>query len=168
MRNLGQRAKGEHVVVGFNERLDGLQAAALRIKLTRLDQWNEARRERAAWYADGLGGAVPTLEVRDPSACVYHLFPVKVPDRDGLKAALAESGVEAAIHYSPPVHEHPALAGVVRQPHELVNASLWARQELSLPMYPTLSKTDVEHIVELCCAYAGHSRRRENDHKKWA
>ena len=77
LRNLGQRAKGEHVVAGFNERLDGLQAAFLGVKLRHLDRWNAARRTAASAYREALGDDVVLLE--DRGSCVYHLFPVKTP-----------------------------------------------------------------------------------------
>src|SRR4029079_18706705 len=92
LRNLGQRRKGEHVEAGFNERLDGLQAAMLRIKLRGLDGGNAARRERAAQYRDELPEACRPLAEDPRGECVYHLFPIRVADRDGLAARLDRSG----------------------------------------------------------------------------
>src|SRR3954451_15269148 len=83
-RNLGQLGKGDHAVLGFNERLDGLQAAFLRAKIPPLDGWNEARRARAAEYREALAGSLRLVEERDESPSVHHLFPVRIDDRDGL------------------------------------------------------------------------------------
>ncbi len=151
LRNLGQRAKGEHLVPGFNERLDGVQAAVLRVKLPRLDAWNAARRARAASYRKALDGSAPrTLSVRDPDACVYHLFPVRVPDRDALRAHLAAAGVETGVHYSPALQGQPALRGVRMGGCEPENAARWAAEEVSLPIYPALAEDEIERVAALC------------------
>src|SRR3954447_24668516 len=81
-RNLGQLGKGDHAVLGFNERLDGLQAAFLRTKLPHLEGWNASRQARAAQYREALGGSLRLVEERDESPSVHHLFPIRVDDRD--------------------------------------------------------------------------------------
>jgi dTDP-4-amino-4,6-dideoxygalactose transaminase len=154
LRNLGQRRKGEHDDIGFNERLDGLQAAVLRIKLARLDEWNRERRLRAASYAEALGGAVRVLTVRNLDACVYHLFPVRVGDRDGLSSRLADAGVETGVHYSRALHEHAALRGVCLTRTGFPNSDAWAAQELSLPIYPGLAQADIERVAAVCREHA--------------
>src|SRR6185437_4502329 len=88
LRNLGQRTKGEHVELGYNERLDGLQAALLRVKLPHLDVWNDARRVRAQRYRELLSSDVTLLKERRESPCVYHLMPARFPNRDEVAAAL--------------------------------------------------------------------------------
>jgi dTDP-3-amino-3,4,6-trideoxy-alpha-D-glucose transaminase len=154
LRNLGQRAKGEHTDAGFNERLDGLQAAVLRIKLERLDEWNEQRRLRATSYVHALDGAARVLDVRTPEACVYHLFPVRVADRDGLRGRLAAAGVETGVHYSRPVHGHAALQSACRPLCDVTNADAWAAEELSLPIYPALAQADIERVSAVCREHA--------------
>jgi dTDP-3-amino-3,4,6-trideoxy-alpha-D-glucose transaminase len=146
LRHLGQRAKGDHAAPGFNERLDGLQAAFLTVKLRHLDVWNEARRERAAAYREELADRVTTLE--DRGSCVYHLFPVRVPDRDDLVRQLAKAGVETGVHYSPALHEQPALAGRHVCPAEVPGAESWASEELSLPMFPALDQGMIERVAK--------------------
>jgi dTDP-4-amino-4,6-dideoxygalactose transaminase len=153
LRNLGQRARNEHLDVGWNERLDGVQAAVLRAKLLRLDEWNRARRDHAASYVAALR-ETRVLEVLNPETCVYHLFPVRVPDRDALQERLAAAGIESGIHYSPALHEQPALEGHAIQRGELEIASAWAREELSLPIYPRLARAQIERVSELCCNHA--------------
>jgi dTDP-4-amino-4,6-dideoxygalactose transaminase len=150
LRNLGQRTRDEHVDVGFNERLDGLQAAMLRVKLPRLDEWNEQRRDRAAKYADSLGAAARVLEVSDPAACVYHLFPLRAWDRDGLQRRLEEAGIETGVHYRRPLQGHPPLREHCAVRNSLANAESWAAEELSLPIYPALPDAAIERIAAVC------------------
>src|SRR5438270_6265487 len=101
-------------MAGTNERLDGLQSAFLSVKLPHLDSWNAARRERAVAYREALGDTLRTLE--DRGTCVYHLFPVRVPDRADLRARLHSAGIASGVHYSPALPSQPALEGLVRCP----------------------------------------------------
>jgi dTDP-4-amino-4,6-dideoxygalactose transaminase len=152
--NLGQRSKGEHVELGFNERLDGLQAALLRVKLRYLDAGNAARRRHAAAYADALDGHLRILEERAETPCNYHLFPVRLPERDGAAAFLAGAGVGTAVHYTPAAFEHPAWAGrLAPQRVALDESRAWARDELSLPMFPELKRAEVDRVVSACEAW---------------
>jgi dTDP-4-amino-4,6-dideoxygalactose transaminase len=150
LRDLGQRRKGEHVEVGFNERLDGLQAAFLRAKLPHLDTANRARREHAAAYRHGLTG-LRLLEERDHTPSVNHLFPVRVDDRDAARAHLAARGIETGVHYMPAAHEHPAWDAILPPPRmDLPAARAWAREELSLPMFAELRPAEIERVIEAC------------------
>jgi dTDP-3-amino-3,4,6-trideoxy-alpha-D-glucose transaminase len=148
LRNLGQRAKGEHVELGYNERLDGLQAALLRKKLPHLDRWNDARREYAGRYRDLLGGVVRTVEETPRSPSVHHLFPVRVEDRDAFAAALTERGIESGVHYAPAVHGHAAWQDYGIRHGELPVAEAWAAQELSLPMHPHMTVSEIERVTD--------------------
>lgn len=149
LRNLGQRAKGEHVIAGHNERLDGLQAALLRVKLPHLDSWNARRRELAALYRELLADEVRLLEERPDSPCVYHLFPIRVAERDAVLELLAGEGIACAVHYYPAVHEQPPFAASAAESSlTLRRASRWAREELSLPMYPELRRDEAARIAE--------------------
>jgi dTDP-3-amino-3,4,6-trideoxy-alpha-D-glucose transaminase len=148
LRNLGQRAKGEHVELGYNERLDGLQAAMLRIKLEYLDDWNEARRSRAARYQQCLPDSVRLLDERPESPCVYHLFPARFEDRDAVTAVLSAHGIQTAVHYAPAVHGHDAWAHWPLRHDDLPVAEAWAAHELSLPMHPDLRLEEIEHVAD--------------------
>jgi dTDP-4-amino-4,6-dideoxygalactose transaminase len=152
LRHLGQRGKGEHVVVGFNERLDGLQAALLRVKLPHLDEWNAARRA----HAESLSGALPAelvvLGERANSPCVFHLFPVRHHARDRLAELLRAQGIQVGLHYTPTVPAHPAfrqLPPISRQAG-LSESQSWAAEELSLPMFAELTDAEVARVAEAC------------------
>ena len=152
LRHLGQRRKGEHVEVGFNERLDGLQAALLRVKLPHLDAWNAARREHAASYRLLLPDHISILGERESSPCVYHLFPVRLPDRDRVGVALAGAGIDTGVHYDTAMHRHPAWEGQPMTHGEVRQAEAWAAEELSLPMHPDLEPAEIELVADALCA----------------
>jgi dTDP-4-amino-4,6-dideoxygalactose transaminase len=148
LRNLGQRAKGEHVELGYNERLDGLQAALLTVKLRYLDRWTAARRERAAACRERLGSTVTMLEERPESPCVYHLFATRFEHRDEVAEVLSEHGIETGIHYSQAVHQHIAWTDHPLRHGSLPVAEAWAAQELSLPMHPNLTPPEIERVAD--------------------
>jgi dTDP-4-amino-4,6-dideoxygalactose transaminase len=139
-------------VPGVNERLDGLQAAFLNVKLSGLDAANAARRRHALTYRGALEGRVRLLEERPETPCVFHLFPVRVPERHTVAATLRAAGVETGVHYSPPLHRQPALRGLTVESGELPNAEAWAREELSLPMSPRLRRAEIEVAARECAA----------------
>ena len=152
LRNLGQRSKGEHVEPGGNERLDGLQAAMLSVKLPRLDAANRARRDHARAYRELLDGHVELLEEEVPGGCVYHVFPVRTADRDGVAARMRSAGIDVAVHYSPALHGHVAFRDRVRTPAPLAEAEAWADSELSLPLSPGLRPDEVRRAADACLA----------------
>jgi dTDP-4-amino-4,6-dideoxygalactose transaminase len=146
LRDLGRSSHGTHPVIGFNERLDGLQAAFLRAKLTHLDAGNQCRREIAELYRQGLGDRVRMLPERG-KACVFHIFPIRTANRDRLRSRLAEAGIETGIHYGVAVHEQAGLAGRL-DPAAFPQAEAWAREELSLPIFPELTDREIDHVIE--------------------
>ena len=148
LRDLGQRSKGEHVELGYNERLDALQAAMLRVKLPHLDGWNEARRAHAERYRELLPEEARIVEERPESPSVHHLFAVRFQNRDAVASVLNAYGIETRVHYTPAVHEHPAWRGRTLIHGELPRAEAWAAEELSLPMHPGLVPGEIERVVE--------------------
>lgn len=149
MRNYGQRRRYEHVHLAWNRRLDSIQAAVLRVKLGRLEAWNERRRRVAATYERELGDRGIELLGADPEGTpVHHLYPIRHPGRDALKLRLEERGIETGIHYPIPIHLQPCYQGVGVGPgsHPVTEAA--ARELLSLPMHPHLSESDVERVIE--------------------
>ena len=147
LRDLGRGDSSLHRVAGYNERLDGLQAALLLVKLSRLDEWNDARRARAAEYGRDLRGALQLLEVAPGADCVYHLFPIRTSDRDELGKLLADHGVATGIHYPVAVPDQPALPELAGTDTPV--ARDWAARELSLPIFPELTAQQLEWVVEV-------------------
>jgi dTDP-4-amino-4,6-dideoxygalactose transaminase len=148
LRHLGQRRKGRHELTGWNERLDGLQAALLRAKLPHLDSWNELRRERAARYRETLDDRLGMLEERAEAPCVYHVFPVRTPERDELAAHLDRAGIDTGVHYSPACHRQPPFQPERQEPRPV--AERWAAEELSLPMFEHLTDPELDRVVAAC------------------
>jgi dTDP-3-amino-3,4,6-trideoxy-alpha-D-glucose transaminase len=149
LRHLGQIRRGEHALLGFNERLDGLQAAFLRTKLPHLDGWNAARRAHARRYAqNGVGAHARLLDEGDESPSVFHLFPIRLENRDEAIVRLWTAGVATGVHYAPAAHRHEAIRSAVRVPPAgaLPNAEAWAREELSLPMFAELTGPEVDRV----------------------
>ena len=155
-RNLGQLGKGDHVLAGYNERLDGLQAAFLRVKLPHLDAWNAARQARAAEYRDALEGSLRLLEERPESPSICHVFPVRVDDRDELAARLGEAGVQTGVHYSPAVPAQPPFGE--GSADAFPEAAAWAREELSLPMFESLTRAEAAQVSEVCAGLLAGAR----------
>jgi dTDP-3-amino-3,4,6-trideoxy-alpha-D-glucose transaminase len=148
-RDYGQAAKYEHVVAGYNSRLDELQAAILRVKLPHLPAWTEARRRLAARYHEILAGAPIALpRARAGTTPVWHLFPVRTADRDRLARGLADSGVATAIHYPRAIPDQPCYreAGACRVVGQLPVARRAAAETLSLPLFP-LMRGDEQDLV---------------------
>lgn len=155
-RHQGQQAPYVHESVGLASRLDALQAAALGVKLRHLDAWNARRREVAGWYATwfreaGLAGA-DDAPLRLPGeageAHVFHQYVVRARDRDALRASLAAAGVDTQVYYSLPLHLQPALAHLGHREGEFPHAERASREVLALPIYPELSRTAAETVVE--------------------
>jgi len=146
-RNQGALVRSIHEVVGWNSRLDELQAAILRVKLRHLDDWNARRRSIAGRYLDNLGETTLGLPALAPGAVhVWHQFVVRHPDRDALRAALAHAGIETLIHYETPPHLQAAYAhlGLVRG--SLPRTERLAEEILSLPVDPLLDAAQVDSI----------------------
>lgn len=145
----------EHAVDGRNSRLDSLQAAVLSAKLARLDRWNEARRQVAAWYRCHLPSGVELVEPLEASTPVHHLAVVRVPFRDEVRAALTEAGIGTGIHYPTPCHRQPAFARHARG--ALPAAETAAGEILSLPMFPHLTEAGVSAVARCLEGVAGLS-----------
>jgi dTDP-3-amino-3,4,6-trideoxy-alpha-D-glucose transaminase len=148
LRNYGSTVKYHHDLPGLNSRLDSLQAAGLRVKLRRLDEWNERRRAVAERYLERLAGveglALPTqAEWAEP---VWHLFVVRHQRRDALQERLSEAGVDTIIHYPIPPHLSGAYAAGF-EPDALPVAQRLAGEVLSLPMGPHLPLEDAERVT---------------------
>jgi len=148
LRNYGSSVKYHHQVAGINSRLDELQAAFLRVKLTRLDEWNERRRVVAASYLSGLAELDDFVlpYVPDWADPVWHLFVIRHPRRDTLQQSLDSAGIGTMIHYPVPPHLQAAYAGLNLPEGAFPVAKRMSQQVLSLPMGPHLSPEDVGMI----------------------
>lgn len=160
LANHGSERKYVHEVVGFNSRLDTIQAAVLRHKLRRLEAWNARRREVAARYSSGLATVEKVqLPVTAPgNVHAWHLYVVRVPNRDGVLAALRERGVGAGIHYPYPLHLTEAFAGLPWREGDFPIAERAASEILSLPMYPHLNDAQIDYVVETFSEVSGGPR----------
>ena len=141
--------------VGRNQLLDGLQAALLRVKLSRLDEWADARRVHAVRYRALLSPEVRLVQERRNTPSVYHLFPARFENRDSVAATLRGHQVGTAVHYSPALHHHPALKDANVGHGEFPVAEAWAAEELSLPMHPDLQPHEIERVVHAVHAAVG-------------
>jgi dTDP-4-amino-4,6-dideoxygalactose transaminase len=146
LRFHGSRDKKEFELVGYNSRLDEIQAGALRVFLPHLDAWNEARREAAARYAElGLG---ETCELpADEAGHVYHMYVVRTPERDQVAAALRDAGIGCASYYERPLHLQPALAFVGHDEGSLPESERAASDNLALPMWAGITREQQERVV---------------------
>jgi dTDP-4-amino-4,6-dideoxygalactose transaminase len=146
LRNYGQSKKYYHDLVGINSRLDELQAAILRVKLSRLDDWNEKRRRLAQLYKEILGQTDVMLPSEKRYAKhAYHLFVIRLAGRDNCQRFLQKGGVQTQIHYPIPVHKQKAYAAFEGTKDLSVTQTI-SNEILSLPLYPSLTDEEVAYI----------------------
>ena len=143
LRDLG-RSGPTHDVAGYNERLDGVQAAWLRIKLRHLDDWNASRCELAAGYRRAIGAATEHLSVLACAECNYHLYPILTADRDAVAAALSADGISTGVHYPLSLPDQPSLS--MLHGSDAPHARRWAAHELSLPIFPGMTAAELEIV----------------------
>ncbi len=148
-RNYGSLKKDVHAIPGMNSRLDELQASVLRIKLRKLNQWNEARKRNANLYFKHLKEVkeiqLPPQENKITKP-VFHQFVIQTPHRAKLKNFLAKKGIETVIHYPTPVHLQKAYSHLRYKKGDLPVAESLASSVLSLPIWPGLKKEDIEQV----------------------
>lgn len=150
LRNYGQPEKYQHTIMGYNRRLDSLQAAVLRVKLRHLDEWN-ASRQRAAMRYDELLKDVESIRtpyVAEESSHIYHLYVIQHPQRDRLLSYLREQGVYAGLHYPTPVHLQPCYENLGMRFGSLPVTEALASQVISLPMYAEITGEQIEYVCE--------------------
>ena len=151
LRVYGGRQRYLHEELGFNSRLDEIQAAVLRVKLGFLDQWTARRRVIADRYRAGLAGLGVVLPIEMPrSTHVYHQFAVRVPDRDAFQRRMAERGVRTSVYYPIPLHLQPMYRELGYGAGDFPEAERAAREVLCLPMYPELMDAQVDEVVMAC------------------
>lgn len=148
-RDHGQERKYYHSIVGWNSRMDGFQGAVLSVKLEHLKNWNEARRENAKVYNNLLAdidGVIIPGEV-DYGKHVYHIYAIRVKNRDALIRALAEKDIHCGIHYPIPIHLQEAFQFLGYGKGNFPETEKCADELISLPMFPELTKEQIEYVV---------------------
>jgi dTDP-4-amino-4,6-dideoxygalactose transaminase len=149
LRDHGQTKKYYHAIIGWNARMDGLQGAVLGVKLKHLNSWNEARRENAKLYGEllaDLEGIVIPREA-DYSKHVYHIYAICIQNRDELISFLAENDIHCGIHYPIPIHLQDVYSYMGLAKGSFPIAEKCAGNLVSLPMFPELSKVQVEYVT---------------------
>ncbi len=146
--NHGRIEKYDHEFEGVNSRLDGLQAAILDVKLNYLDTWTERRREVARQYDEGLKDIVVTPTVLPERKPVYHLYVIRVKQRDQLRAFLSEKGIQTGIHYPIPLPFLHAYAYLGYSPADFPVAYAYKDELLSLPMFGDITDEQVVYVIE--------------------
>ncbi|MFC4588900.1 DegT/DnrJ/EryC1/StrS family aminotransferase [Sphaerisporangium corydalis] len=146
----GSEVKYQHETLGFNSRLDTLQAVVLRAKLKRLAHWNDLRRAAADRYATLLSGieGIRLPQTAPGNLHVWHLYVIRVPERDKVLAGLQDAGIQAQIHYPVPIHLQPAFRHLGHTPGDFPTTEKAATEILSLPLHPHLTPTHQEQIAE--------------------
>ena len=153
LRDHGSTSKYAHAIVGYNFRMEEIQAAVLNVKLRHLNDWNDARRARAATYNASLSSAGLVLpEEMDYARHVYHVYAVQSQNRDDLQKRLTAAGVQTGVHYPIPIHLQPAYASLGYKGGELPVTENLAERVLSLPMFPELSDEQIGRVAEVLTA----------------
>lgn len=159
LRDWGAERKYDHVMRGYNCRLEGIQGAVLRVKLRHLDAWTEGRRAAARRYDALLADSgIPTPWVAPHAKHVYHLYEIRTDARAAWMEALAAEGIATGIHYPTPVHLLPAWQDLGHRAGDFPHSELAAQQVLSLPMFPELTEAQCETVATALRRLASHER----------
>lgn len=147
LRSWGEEKRYEHTLKGFNYRMDGIQGAILRVKLRHLEAWTEARRARAADYRAVFAGSEVRVPVERPGCRhVYHVYAVRLRNRDATRAHLQQAGIQTGVHYPIPIHLQPAYRDLGYARGDFPVAERIASEILSLPMFPEMTSAQVEEV----------------------
>jgi dTDP-4-amino-4,6-dideoxygalactose transaminase len=156
LRFHGSKDKVVFERVGYNSRLDDLQAAVIRVFYPHLDDWNAARAAAAARYAaEGLGDDAVLPALAPGATHIYHLYMVRHPNRDALKEALSSRGIGCAVYYGIPMHLQPVFARLGYREGDLPVAEECARTALALPMHPNLTDDQVAEVAAAARSVSG-------------
>jgi dTDP-4-amino-4,6-dideoxygalactose transaminase len=149
LRDHGSQRKYHHEIIGYNFRLEAIQAAVLNVKLRYLDAWNDSRRAHAVRYRELLKNSRVVLPLEMPYARhVYHVFVVQAEGRDGLQEKLLKAGIQTGIHYPIPIHLQPAYASLGHRVGNFPEAEKLSQRALSLPMFAELTNNQIETVSE--------------------
>jgi dTDP-4-amino-4,6-dideoxygalactose transaminase len=155
LRDWGAEKKYQHVLKGYNFRLEGIQGAVLRVKLRYLEQWTESRRAAAARYDRHLAGSgVPTPLALPHNRHVYHIYAIRTPQRQVWQDALSDKGIQTGIHYPIPVHLLPAHTDLGYSDGRFPHSERAAAEVLSLPMFPEMTFDQSDEVCRSILALA--------------
>ncbi len=150
LRDHAQSQKYFHDEIGYNYRMDSFQAAVLSIKLKHLDAWNAARVERASSYTKLLEGSSYKMPANvSDSECVWHCYVIETRQRDRVRSALQDAGIQTAVHYPLPIHRQKAYAHLEYKSGDLPVTEALCEHCLSLPIYPELSKEKISRVTSI-------------------
>jgi dTDP-4-amino-4,6-dideoxygalactose transaminase len=154
LRLHGSSPKYYHAMVGYNSRLDSLQAAMLNIKLAYLDEWNEKRRTKAAYYNIALSNLPLRLPiVKEDRQAIYHLYIIQTKYRDELISYLSDYGISSGVYYPIPLHRQKVYLDLGYEEGSLPVSEKSASGTLALPLYPELTEEDQEYVVSVICKF---------------
>jgi dTDP-4-amino-4,6-dideoxygalactose transaminase len=153
LRDHGRVSHYEHAVVGQTARLDNLQAAVLRVQADCLEEWNARRRQVAGWYRETLPSGIKSPDEDTGDQSVYHVFVVRVPERDAFRAHLAAHAIATAVHYPTPSHLQAAFRHLGYSPGDFPVTERLAREVVSLPMHPFIERSQVQYIAEVATGF---------------
>jgi dTDP-4-amino-4,6-dideoxygalactose transaminase len=149
LRNVGQEEKYHHIQKGYNSRLDTIQASVLRVKLRHLEQWNQKREQVAQWYKQNFENSAVRLTQLPPGyQSVWHLYVIQVENRGKVIDYLKSHGIATGIHYPTPIHLQPAFKDLGYERGDFPEAEEAAGKILSLPIFPELTKDEVDLISQ--------------------
>lgn len=156
LRDWGAEKKYEHVLKGYNYRMEGIQGAVLRVKMRHIETWTEARRSHAALYDNLLAGSgVPTPQVMEDVRHVYHIYAIRTNQRQQCMDALQAQGIQSGIHYPFPVHLLPAYADLGYKAGDFPHSEKAANEVLSLPMFAELTPDQCKQVAGAVIRVAG-------------
>lgn len=155
LRSHGESPRYHHSLIGTTGRLDAIQAAILSQKLTRLDDWNSARRKAAELLMNALAAAAVGLPaaLAEGEDHVYHQFVIRTPNRDEVREALQRNGIATGIHYPIPIHRSSAYSHLLSGEDPAPTASALAGEVLSLPLFPSIAQEQIDRVAaSLLCS----------------
>jgi len=156
IRDHGSDRRYHHAILGLNSRLDAIQASILRVKLKYINDWNEARKDRAELYSELLKDAkVKVLVIKEYNGHVFHQYTIRLENRDGLQKHLAEAEIASAIHYPIPLHIQTAFHDPKVGEGSFPVAERAAREVISLPMYPELEEQAIQAVTDRIIDFTG-------------
>jgi len=148
LRVHGSKQRYIHQVIGYNSRLDEIQAAILRVKLKKIDEWNEMRRKNASIYNKLLNKLPVQLSKEAGKSHIYHVYTIQIKRRDECMKFLSENGISTAIHYPVPISAQEPYKYLGYSESDLPNSYKVASEVISLPMFPELKREEIEKVCE--------------------